>query len=82
MRAPTKLDGDQAYRVQRAVDHVNATGEPFEELALCPFCGSAPTFIHHSNCYFDGDKLLSLGCCGFRKAGKYSELIKAWNKRA
>lgn len=51
-----------------------------DNLNPCPFCGSKPKFIHHSD-YFDGSALLSLGCCGFRKAGRKSDLVNAWNQR-
>lgn len=50
-------------------------------LKSCPFCGNAPTWIHHSN-RIDGSRLMSLGCCEFRRAGTEDVLIAAWNRRA
>lgn len=50
-------------------------------LLPCPFCGGEPTWIHHST-RFDGRRLMSLGCCGFRKVGPEDELAPAWNRRS
>ena len=46
----------------------------------CPFCGKQPTLTHHSD-NLDTSKLMSLGCCGFRKVGNEIDLINAWNER-
>jgi hypothetical protein len=52
-----------------------------EALKPCPHCGSIPTWIHHSN-YFNGQRLMSLGCCEFRRSGFKVDLVAAWNRRA
>ena len=51
------------------------------DLKTCPFCKTKkPTFTNHSM-QFNGEMLVSLGCCGFRKCGEKAELIEDWNKR-
>lgn len=50
-------------------------------LKRCPFCGEPPTWIHHTN-DLQGNKIYSLGCCGFRRVGYDLELVTAWERRA